>query len=62
MLGNAVGGVLHLFLSGFPIAPSREEKCRDSSLAIDTAHQEVCGNYRITRVTRIAAWCIMKVG
>lgn len=49
MLENAVGGVLRLFFSGSPIAPTRDEECSDSSLAIETAHQEVCGNYHISQ-------------
>jgi len=57
MLENAVGGVLRLFFSRFPIAPIDDEECRDSSLAIETTHQEVCGNYR-KRITRIAA-CVV---
>lgn len=51
MLENAVGGVLRLFF-GFPIAPSHDEECKDSSLAIETAHQEVCGNYHENRCVR----------
>ena len=51
---NAVRGVLRVFFSELPISSSDEEECRDFSLAIETAHQEVCGNYR-KRVTRITA-------
>ena len=47
-------GVLRLFFSELPISSSDDEECRDFSLAIETAHQEVCGNYR-KRVTRITA-------
>ena len=61
MLENAVGGVLRIFFFGFPIAPSDDKECRDSSLAIETAHQEVCGNYR-RRITRITACVVYHEG